>query len=505
MARLLTFARFCVPFLAVLVVVPSPVARGAAATITRFVAADAPNDPGPNNPNISDPLEDGSPAHPFDRVQEAIVASSGGDHIFVLPGVYHESINPLGRSIELRSIAGPAVTILDGDHGNCVIRCTSNEPRETLIEGFTIRNGSGSGSAGGVHCAGSRPTIRHNVLTDCSGFVGGALGAIDGADPLVTDNVISDNTGAAGGAGLFCHNASATLQRNVFDHNVSELEIGGAINGNNCAMVITDNLFAANAGLSAGGVNAFNSGPVEIRRNRFIANSGDTVIPGDGGGIAFVSSFGAITDNAFVANFANDGGGAVYIADSSPELRNNTFVANRSAGQGAALRIDGSANFVIRNSIFWQNVGNAIIGGTAGGGLPLAFCDTDSFDSGAGVIHADPRFADLVHNDVRLRTDSPCRNAGDPAFVADPTDGDFQNQPRRIYGRGDIGADEFAIAADLNLDGVAAPDDLPPLLDLLVGRVDDPHLVALADLTGDGRVDGADVQPFVAAILMSLP
>ena len=40
-----------------------------------YVDDDAPSDPGPGNPFISDPLEDGSPGHPFDTVQEAIDAA----------------------------------------------------------------------------------------------------------------------------------------------------------------------------------------------------------------------------------------------------------------------------------------------------------------------------------------------------------------------------------------------------------------------------------------------
>ena len=36
-----------------------------------YVDDNAPNDPEPWNPDISDPDEDGSPGHPFDTIQEA--------------------------------------------------------------------------------------------------------------------------------------------------------------------------------------------------------------------------------------------------------------------------------------------------------------------------------------------------------------------------------------------------------------------------------------------------
>jgi hypothetical protein len=46
------------------------------AEFTYFVDDDANNDPGPGDPNISDPLEDGSRQHPFDAIQEAINAAT---------------------------------------------------------------------------------------------------------------------------------------------------------------------------------------------------------------------------------------------------------------------------------------------------------------------------------------------------------------------------------------------------------------------------------------------
>ncbi|MBU0719412.1 MAG: hypothetical protein KJ749_14285, partial [Planctomycetes bacterium] len=55
-----------------------------------YVDDDAPNDPCPGSLGCSDPLEDGSPEHPFDDIQEAINAASHGDRIVVLAGVYEK-------------------------------------------------------------------------------------------------------------------------------------------------------------------------------------------------------------------------------------------------------------------------------------------------------------------------------------------------------------------------------------------------------------------------------
>src|SRR5262245_39371151 len=44
-------------------------------TLTLYVDDDAPGDPGPDEPGVSDPMEDGTAAHPFDRIQEALDAA----------------------------------------------------------------------------------------------------------------------------------------------------------------------------------------------------------------------------------------------------------------------------------------------------------------------------------------------------------------------------------------------------------------------------------------------
>jgi hypothetical protein len=75
-----------------------------------YVDDDAPSDPGPGDPDISDPLEDGSPEHPFDAIQEAIDATMGGNTIVVLDGTYtgtgNHDIDFDGKAIALQSLNG---------------------------------------------------------------------------------------------------------------------------------------------------------------------------------------------------------------------------------------------------------------------------------------------------------------------------------------------------------------------------------------------------------------
>lgn len=81
-------------------------------------------------------------AHP--TIQAAIQAAQPGDQILVLPGVYMENLDFLGKRLVVESVAGPASTTIDGSNGNTAVVIVSNsEPAGTAIKGFTIRGGKG--------------------------------------------------------------------------------------------------------------------------------------------------------------------------------------------------------------------------------------------------------------------------------------------------------------------------------------------------------------------------
>ena len=86
-------------------------ARAVTAGITIYVDDDAPNDAGPNDPNVSDPLEDGSAEHPFDRVQEALDVALPVDLVQILPGAYLEDLVAPRESYTIRGSGRAATTL----------------------------------------------------------------------------------------------------------------------------------------------------------------------------------------------------------------------------------------------------------------------------------------------------------------------------------------------------------------------------------------------------------
>ncbi len=172
-----------------------------------YVDDDAVDDPGPTDPRKSDPQENGTSAHPFDTIQEAIGVAADGASIIARAGVYRENIRLLGKSIQLTgadpndsspgdypviegSDVGPVVTFMDNEDPNC------------RLTGFVITRGTGR-LAGALYCAGASPTI-----TNCL-IVGNRATDPDGAAVYCRESravlrncTIADNHAGAQGAAL---------------------------------------------------------------------------------------------------------------------------------------------------------------------------------------------------------------------------------------------------------------------------------------------------------------
>ena len=156
----------------------------------------------------------------FPNIQIGIDASSDGDTIIVADGVYsgngNRDITFGGRQIVLKSANGPANTVVDcqGDQWNPRKGFLFlNEGRATVLDGFTIINGSTGPycleySGGGVYCE-SSPTIRNCVIRDNTNRENSCL--------------------YSGGGGMFCFLGSPLVVNCVFENNLSD-DFGGAVN-----------------------------------------------------------------------------------------------------------------------------------------------------------------------------------------------------------------------------------------------------------------------------------
>jgi hypothetical protein len=133
-----------------------------------YVDDDARYDTGPGDPLLSDPLEDGSVAHPFDSIQEAIDAAGPGARIQVRQGVYRESLDFLGKElvvagVDINEPEASAYPVLEGRTGTPVVRFDKGETAATRLDGFVIRHGVNDG-ASAILCEQSSPVISHCLI-----------------------------------------------------------------------------------------------------------------------------------------------------------------------------------------------------------------------------------------------------------------------------------------------------------------------------------------------------
>jgi predicted outer membrane repeat protein len=139
----------------------------------------------------------------------------------------------------------------------------------------------------------------------------------------------------------------------------------------------------------------------------------------------------------------NDWG--VFIDYCYPLIRNCTFSRNNRA-----IEYDGGAKAAFINCIVWENT-EPFYADTVN-----YSCVQDSSDTGIGNISEDPLFVDADNGDYRLLEGSPCIDAGDPNYLAEPNETDLGGRARIIGGRIDMGAYEFYCPKILYVDADAA-------------------------------------------------
>ncbi len=326
-------------------------------------------------------------------IQAAITASSNYDTIIVRQGIYVENINMLGKAITLRSTAPTdpnivLVTIIDGGGSGSVITCSSGEDPNTFIDGFLIRNGTGTNDGYGIYYGGgmynsySSPTVSNCVFSGNAAF---GLGSGGGgmcnwySSPTVTNCTFSGNTAAVGG-GMYCYGSSPTINNCVFIENTGYS--GGGINlkdFNN--LVLTNCTFINNTATGrtgeGGGVSAFRSS-LTLTDCRFTGNSADNR---RGGGFYIRFCDATVSNCTFSGNTANEGGG-VYIVSSSSTLSNCTFSSNVAYGirepcdgsvGGCGAVVGGGGGMNNENSspdvVNCTFSGNTVYGYRGGGGM----------------------------------------------------------------------------------------------------------------------------------------
>jgi parallel beta-helix repeat protein len=330
----------------------------------------------------------------YHTVAQGLNAASSGQEVWVAAGTYVEKVilksgvKLYGGYSGIGSSHDPLanVTVLDGNHSGSVVTAPTGATTATVIDGFTIRNGSGtidaggSASGGGVYAVSASPTISNNVITSNAATATHGWGTGGGiflrtSNAVVTGNTISYNTvtGTEGdGGGICSFSSGSTISGNTISRNMANTGVyaghGTGIYSCGGSDQITNNRIIDNTFIGSmigGGINC--SDPTSA-----VVISGNTITGNTGSGVYCRSGSPLISNNTISNNLSVP---ASYVfacgiecqSGSNPTITGNTISSNSSYG----ILLSVSESYEQCNSVI---SGNTITGN--GGGIS---CSTDQW------------------------------------------------------------------------------------------------------------------------------
>jgi len=414
----------------------------------------------------------GAVSDPFCRIQDGIDAASTGDTVLVLPAIYVENLDFLGKDISVVGTAGSETTIVDGNQAGSVVMFRTGEGPGARLAGFTLMNGSGfddlviPARGGGVFCIGASPRIEDCVIVSNGGqsiaYWGGGVYALDSSIALsgctiednsvdlqgggiylenpsaasIDDCLIRDNSAEGQGGGIAVFGGSVAITSTIVSGNRASFDMGGGISLDGALATIAECEIADNDAFDdhSGGGLAVLGGTVTVVHTTLARNSG-----AHGGG-AFVSSgqadFVACTfaDNLSQSVFgalSGNGGGLFVGPGSAVTARGCVFTGNRGLegdngiARGGAVfgpadlfhcTLVGNETTELAGGAWGASLCNCIVWdnapGALGGAATATASDVQGGWSGFANIDADPGFWFAESGDYRLTPGSPCIGAG---------------------------------------------------------------------------------------------
>jgi hypothetical protein len=348
----------------------------------------------------------GTQAAPFRSIQKGIDSATHGDTVQVGAGAFtghgNVNINLKGKRITLRGTLAGAVplTIIDclGEPDVPIrgLQFASGETAETVVIGFSIRNGFinhfiGGGVGGGILIDGASPTIQNCTVSDCyavninASASGGGVYIRNGS-PQFTDCTFNSNSvvafdSSAFGGGVGVEGATSrpqfincSIRENAVGSNV--VASGGGLAAIFGADVTITGGSLANNSATATGLSAYGGGIVVTHPGTRLTMQGVTVrinlLSADktfGGGLHAQNSSSlrltdcTIADNVLLANTLGFGGGMSLIDSVSTSLERTTITGNQidsqQDGTGGGITVANTATATLTDSTVSSNVNNS--------------------------------------------------------------------------------------------------------------------------------------------------
>lgn len=418
------------------------------------------------------------------NIQAAVDVADPGHRVVVANGRYDTGGRPMppgtlsnrvviDKPIDVRSLNGPAMTVIAGGGAMATQRCAylgsgSRLSGFTLTEGQTrpVQNFDNDESGGGVWCGSFADELSNCVLrANRSGVNGG--GCMGGH---LVDCLIASNAAGRAGGGVY----GSRVVNSVIEYNDGGFWGGGVhtgwvTNGAGVVSGVDRCIIRHNQAGSGGGVYGVGNPPSPVADALIV---GSIIISNSatwGGGLCG-TYYGSCRNSELAWNTASEGGGAYVYWGFTAEgclVHHNTA----AGGGGVDLPFGGRISncTVVDNSsgvqtwyAYWPDyeVVNSVVvrnGTNFAGSGRIAWSCIWPETAGTNMVHGDPWLRDPDDGDYRLRADSPCLDLGmNEPWLAGALD--LDGQPRVANAFVDLGAYEFqgdGSASDADGDGLA--------------------------------------------------
>jgi predicted outer membrane repeat protein len=296
-----------------------------------------------------------------------------------------------------------------------------------VFEGNEAQSGGGA-----VRIAAATARFEDCVFRDNNGTsADGAMSTLSLTQPLVVIRCtfIGNASQGTGGIGI---RGDADIRNSVFIANRAGIA-GGAIDINTGTTIIDECRFLRNSNQGMGGaIRVLGDARLGVSESVFEANAATAW----GGAISAEGETTTIVASTFVANTANNAGGAIFCA-TDLDVSDSAFSGNRAGNGGGAIWVTGGLDLTVERTDFENNEAVASDGGAlegAGGNLTIAdsvftgnravnggavsyrtgtqltiessrFGSNAAIDSGGGIF--------ISGQDLSLRDSAFHRNAGD--------------------------------------------------------------------------------------------
>ncbi len=311
----------------------------------------------------------------YGSIQEGIDAANTGDTVSVEPGMYFESIDFMAKEITVSSVSGtPINTSINGSSSSgSVVVFENGETSNSILEGFTIRNGSAI-AGGGIYIYNASPVVRNCVIKDNQASVSGAGIYAASATISLDDVTITNNTANGSGGGIYLKFSQGTIS--------------------NCTL-------SNNSAISGGAIYFKDGGEFSLSDTEFEGNS----VSGNGGAIYNKNTVADVQGCVFLNNTAESGGAWFSYVSGNATIADSIFADNQATNTGGAATARNSSTVTFSSCTFDSNI-----------------ADSDCDEKGGSSI------AEIVNSTVTLDNPTICNN-----LVCD-VPGDFSGDQPIIVG-----------------------------------------------------------------------